>query len=153
MLDDATAFDLRPFGKLSAAELYACLRLRSEIFVVEQDCAYQDLDGLDQRCLHLRLLGDGGQLLGYARLVPPGLDFADACAIGRVVVAGGARGRGHGRALVLEGLAHCARLYGAYPVKLHAQTYLRAFYCSLGFSVTGAEYLEDGLPHVEMTRA
>ena len=139
------------FDELSVTDLYALLRLRAEVFVVEQDCAYQDIDGLDGESLHL-LYTFGDDLVAYARVLPPGLDFADASAIGRVVTAPAYRRRGLGRPLMREAVACCERLHPGHPIKLHAQTYLLAFYREFGFEPYGEEFLEDGLPHYFMER-
>ena len=145
-------YQLRRFDGLSPRELYGVLRLRAEVFVVEQACAYQDLDGLDDRSLHLTQHGPD-RLTGYARLLPPGLDFADACAIGRIVTAPAVRRRGLGRPLVARAIAECVARWPQRPIKLHAQTYLLDFYGEFGFRPYGEEFLEDGLPHYHMARA
>ena len=147
-MDDAPT-TLTPFAELSAHELYDLLRLRSEVFVVEQDCVYQDLDGLDAAALHLRI-SRAGELQAYARLLAPGLVHACDCSIGRVVVSPRARGRGYGRRLVAEGISACRERWPRTDIVIHAQTYLLEFYGSLGFVVEGAGYLEDGIPHHTM---
>ena len=156
-MPDAASIDFAvdPLVALDAAELYACLRLRSEVFVVEQNCAYLDPDGLDldPGTLHLRMRARGAGLVGYARLLPRGLDFADACSVGRIATARTARGRGHGRRLVAHALTECRRHFPGSAVAIHAQTYLRGFYAGFGFVVEGGEYLEDGIPHVDMRLA
>ena len=144
------AFDLRRFGELTTAQLYALLRLRAEVFVVEQDCAYQDLDGRDADSLHLLQVGPAHRLVGYARLLPAGLDFAASCAIGRIVTAPKVRRAGYGRPLVREAIRRCGELWPGVPVDIRAQVYLDAFYRGLGFEPFGKTYLEDGIPHVDM---
>lgn len=146
---------LKAFNDLAPAELYALLRLRSEVFVVEQNCVFQDMDGADAECYHL--LGwtdnpDGAPLLGaYARIVPPGLKFPEP-SIGRVVTSPAVRGVGAGRALMGQALSHLYDLYGQQAVRIGAQQYLLAFYGSFGFVQTGEIYLEDNIPHVEMVK-
>jgi ElaA protein len=130
--------------------LYAFLRLRSAIFVVEQDCVFPEMDGRDPQCEHL-CGWDGAELVAYLRLVPPGVRTPEV-ALGRVVVAARARGAGLGRAVMAEGLARCAQRYPGQPVKVSAQQHLEKFYASLGFTRTGAPYDEDGIPHVDMVR-
>lgn len=131
--------------------LYAVLRLRSAIFVVEQDCVFPDMDGRDPACEHLCGWNDAGELIAYLRLVPPGVRTPEV-SLGRVVVAAAARGRGLGRAVMLEGLRGCARLHPGQPVKVSAQQHLESFYASLGFRTVSAPYDEDGILHVDMVR-
>jgi len=135
------------FADLSPALLYEVLRFRQAIFVVEQSCAYPDLDGRDERAQHLLLRLDGG-LAGCLRLIP----FADEArvAIGRVAVAGPLRRQGFARMLMMEALARCRRDYPDCAVALTGQTYLAPFYESLGFAVTSEPYDDYGLSHVDM---
>jgi len=129
--------------ELDARTLYAVLRLRSEVFVVEQACVYLDPDGQDLQAWHLLGLAEDGRLLAYARLL-------DGPKIGRVLTAPQARGQGQGRALMLEALAECARRWPGQAVSLQAQAYLQGFYASLGFAPVSAVYDEDGIPHIDM---
>ena len=143
-----------PFHALSADALYRLLRLRSEVFVVEQNCVFLDLDGVDALCLHV--LGevvdpDGVHLHASTRLVPPGAAFAEA-SIGRVVTAPSARGGGIGHALMVESLHHLEQLWGSQPVRIGAQAHLEAFYNRHGFVSDHKPYIEDGIPHLEMIR-
>ena len=173
-----------PFDALLPASLYALLRLRSEVFVVEQACAFQDLDGLDTACLHVLgevahpapavhaapgvaappgpagaatfapgagLCANGARLVACARLVPPGLAFAEA-SIGRVVTAPQARAQGLGHALMRESLRLLTQLWGPQPVRIGAQAHLQDFYRRHGFVTDSAPYDEDGIAHVEMIR-
>jgi ElaA protein len=145
-----------PFTDLTTTELYQLLRLRAEVFVVEQTCAFQDLDGLDLQAVHL--LGetagaaDGPPLLAYSRLLPAGAAFAEA-SIGRVVTSPRARGTGLGHQLMRESIAELQRLWGPQPIRIGAQAHLRAYYQQNGFKPDGALYLEDGIEHIEMLRA
>lgn len=141
-----------PFVELSVRQLHDALALRAEVFVVEQNCVFLDIDGLDPQCWHLLGHGDDGRLLAYARLIPPGLQALDAL-IGRVVTAPAARGSGAGRALMAQALAECARQWPGAAVTLHAQAHLARFYAGFGFEPVGAEYVEDGIPHLEMRKA
>nr|WP_139790406.1 GNAT family N-acetyltransferase [Xaviernesmea rhizosphaerae] len=143
--------DVRPMDALSSQELYALLKLRTDVFIVEQACIYPELDGRDPEALHLRLLS-GGDLLAAARLFGPG-EMAETVKIGRVVVAPDHRGRGLGQALMRTALDTCARLFPAEPVALSAQSHLVPFYRALGFVPTSDEYLDAGVPHVDMRRA
>jgi len=135
------------FGDLTPGLLYDVLRFRQAIFVVEQHCAYPDLDGLDQRARHLLLRVDG-ELAGCLRLIP----FPDDARvkIGRVAVTLSQRRRGFARLLMIEALARCRRDYPDCAVALTGQTYLAPFYESLGFAVTSEPYDDYGLSHVDM---
>ncbi|MFD1874189.1 GNAT family N-acetyltransferase [Hymenobacter bucti] len=141
----------KPFDALTLAELYALLQLRSEVFVVEQTCAFQDIDGQDQVALHLLGHTAEGELAAYARLFEAGRSYAQA-SIGRVITSPRHRGRGLGRQLLHEAIAQCAAQFGPQPIKIGAQQYLLDFYQSFGFVVEGEGYLEDGIPHVHMVR-
>ena len=146
----AIAWRCLPFDALHARTLYALLRLRSAVFVVEQRCLFQDMDGIDPRCLHL--LGESaGALMASARLVPPGLGFAEA-SIGRVAIDPAARGGGLGHVLMRQALHQLERLWGPQPVRIGAQAHLEAFYRQHGFVPDGDPYVEDGIPHIEMLR-
>lgn len=137
--------------ELEPRELYAMLRLRSEIFVVEQDCAYLDADGLDLDAWHLQGW-DGDVLAAHLRVLAPGVSGGDV-SIGRVVVAASHRGRQLGRALMEQGIALAQRVHGDVPIHVSAQAHLERFYGSLGFVTVGEGYLEDGIPHLPMRRA
>jgi ElaA protein len=143
-----------PFGALLPQTLYALLRLRAEVFVVEQACAFQDLDDADPACFHL--LGEtpsptGPQLLAYARLVPAGLKYAEA-SIGRVVTAPSQRGSGLGHALMQEAVRQLHQRWGPQAIRIGAQAHLQGFYREHGFVPDGPLYLEDGIEHIEMIR-
>jgi ElaA protein len=141
---------LRTFDELSAGELYELLRLRSAVFVVEQQCIYLDLDGKDARALHL--LGyEGEKLAAYTRIFAPG-DYFEEASIGRVAVSPDFRGLGLGREIMQASLAAVEVRFGPVPICLSAQSYLRRFYEELGFRVEGDEYLEDGIPHIMMLK-
>jgi ElaA protein len=136
----------RAYGELTRDELYAILELRERVFVVEQKCAYQDVDGKDPVCRHL-WAARGGEIVAYLRIIPAGAHY-DEVAIGRVIVAQAMRGTGLGRELMKRGLAAA----GAVPVRLSAQAHLEKFYVDLGFRRVSDIYDEDGIPHVEMLR-
>lgn len=135
----------RTFMQLPAALLYDLLRLRQAIFVVEQRCAYLDLDGLDEPASHL-LLRCGGELAGCLRVVPSPAEIR----IGRVAVKGELRGRGLGRRLMTEALGFCREQHPALPIVLTAQHHLICFYESFGFSTVGEPFDDFGLTHVAM---
>ncbi len=141
-------FILKTFDELSNVELFAIYRLRAEVFVVEQNCAYQDVDEKDLKAHHL-LLYNEEHLLAYCRILGPKTAYPNA-AIGRVVVAPLVRGRGYGKLLMKEAIERTALLFGKHKISISAQTYLRLFYEGLGFLKTGKEYLEDNIPHMEM---
>ncbi|MFT3694312.1 MAG: GNAT family N-acetyltransferase [Kofleriaceae bacterium] len=135
-------WSLKAFDDLTTHELYRIIELRERVFVVEQACVYLDADGLDPKCLHLF----DAQITAYARIVPAGVKFADV-SIGRVVVAPEARGGGRARELMTRAIAACNG-----PIRIGAQAYLEAFYASLGFARVSENFLEDGIPHLEMLR-
>jgi ElaA protein len=140
----------KTFEDLTKTELYDLLSLRAEVFIVEQDCAYQDLDGKDTKALHV-LGRKGEKLVAYARVFEPGFYFQEA-SIGRIVVSPDQRTGGLGKEIVLEAEKAISRYYGNGPVKLSAQSYLTRFYNDLGYRSIGEEYLEDGIPHIAMVK-
>lgn len=142
---------LKPYAELSLDELYALLAARSQVFVVEQNCPYQDLDGLDASCLHLWASDASGEVMALVRLLPPGLKHPEA-SIGRVLTTAAARGRKLGRELMQRALAETSRLWPGVALRIDAQHYLEAFYQSLGFVTEGEIFDLDGIPHVEMVR-
>jgi ElaA protein len=141
---------VKAFQELTVDELYALLKLRSEVFVVEQNCVFLDQDDKDQKCHHL-LLYSGDELVGYSRLVPAGLSYPEM-AIGRVITSASARGKGYGRVLMELSIDYCQKLFGVGDIRLGAQTYALGFYASLGFIADGDRYDEDGIEHIEMVR-
>lgn len=141
---------LKKFEDLSPDELYAILRLRSEVFVVEQSCVFQDMDDRDQRCYHL-MGWQNGLLAAYTRLVPPGVSYEQP-SIGRVVTSPATRGSGIGKQLMEKSINETIKLFGKNPIKIGAQLYLKKFYESLGFVQVGDIYDEDGIDHIKMIR-
>ena len=141
---------LKKFEDLTPNELYAILRLRTEVFVVEQNCVFQDMDNKDQPAYHL-MGWKNNTLIAYTRLIPPHLSYEEP-SIGRVVTSAAARGGGIGRILMEKSIEEIIRLYGKTPIKLGAQLYLKKFYESLGFMQSGDVYDEDGIDHIEMIR-
>ena len=139
------------FADLTNDELYAILRLRNEVFVVEQNCPYQDLDNKDQKCYHLMGWKEK-ELLAYTRLIPPGVVYPQT-SIGRVVSSPAARRTGIGRELMKQSIDKCIELFGDKPIRIGAQLYLQEFYASFGFKVSSDIYLEDGIRHIEMIRS
>jgi ElaA protein len=141
-------FICKSFEELTTIELYALLQLRSEVFVVEQDCVYQDVDGYDQSAMHLLMYLDDA-LCAYSRLIPPGIKYESA-SLGRVVTRRSARGGGHGKALMQSAMTHCKRLWPHNGLTISAQAYLEKFYQSLGFETDSEPYMEDDIPHIKM---
>lgn len=147
-----TRFELKHFTGLSLDQLYAIMRLRQRVFVLEQNCAFVDCDDLDQASCHLMCYSDGDVLAAYCRLLPVGLAYPGYASIGRVVSEPALRHTGCGRLLMAEALWHCRELFGEAPLQIGAQLYLRRFYESFGFVMTGDVYLEDGIQHIHMIR-
>lgn len=141
---------IKTFSELSKEELYEMLRLRNEVFVVEQDCAYQDLDNKDEKALHV-MGEDDGSIVAYARIFKPG-DYFENAAIGRVVVAQSGRKLGYGKQIMKAAISEVNQRFPKATIELSAQTYLVKFYTDLGFSSHGTEYLEDGIPHIRMIK-
>ena len=141
-------FTFKHFSELSTEELYDILKLRCEIFVVEQDCVYNDLDGLDKSAIHQFLKKDN-TIIAYSRLLKPGTRFPDY-SIGRVVVKESERGTGLGIKMMEEAKKFILNEWGANKIKVSAQKYLKKFYEDLGFEIVTEEYLEDGIPHFGM---
>lgn len=141
--------EIKDMGGFSAHELYALLKLRVDVFVVEQNCPYPELDGKDDQALHL-VLKRAGEIIAAARIFPPHDD--KPAKIGRVVVSPDHRGERLGEALMRDALKACAERFPGTAVFLSAQSHLQKFYGSFGFKPVSDEYLEDGIPHVDMLK-
>ena len=141
-------FKIKPFNELTVAELYNVLQLRSEVFVVEQNCVYQDIDGKDSKALHVIGTFDGS-IVAYARLFAPGYYF-DNASIGRVVINANYRDRKWGHSLMQAAISGIKDYYGQDIITISAQLYLKKFYEGHGFIQEGDEYLEDDIPHIRM---
>ena len=142
--------EIKDMGGFSAHELYALLKLRVDVFVVEQNCPYPELDGKDDHALHM-MLKRGDEIIAAARIFPPHDEVP--AKIGRVVVSPARRGERLGEALMREALKACAERFPDAPVFLSAQSHLQKFYASFGFRPVSDEYSEDGIPHVDMLKA
>jgi ElaA protein len=138
------------FDSLTPHELYSIIKLRNEVFVVEQNCIFQDADDKDQKCYHFMGKAEN-QLAAYARLVPAGVSY-EYVSIGRIVTSPRFRNIGAGKALLDMAIQQCTLLFNEQTIKIGAQLYLKNFYESFGFIQTGDVYDEDGIPHIEMLR-
>ncbi len=137
-----------PFDSLTPKALYSILQLRNEVFVVEQQCIFQDADGKDPYAHHLTIRS-GEVLIAYARLLPPGIAY-EYMSIGRVITSPHSRRTGAGKLLMREAISECHRLFGEGAIKIGAQLYLKEFYGSFGFQPMGEVYLEDNIEHIHM---
>lgn len=143
-------FRVKKFQELTTSELYELLQLRSEVFVVEQDCVYQDIDGKDQKALHVIGVKEG-KIIAYTRLFNSG-EYFDTPSIGRVVIKETERKYGYGHNLIKASIKAIVDNYNETTITISAQTYLHKFYESHGFKQVGEGYLEDGIPHIRMVR-
>ncbi len=138
----------KAFKDLSNEELYEIFRLRLEVFVVEQNCPYQDADRKDLKSLHVQgIVKD--DLVAYARIVLPGVSYKEV-SIGRVITSPQARRTGAGKELMIKTMEYIRKEFGSVPIRIGAQLYLQKFYEGFGFVRQGEEYLEDGIPHIIM---
>ncbi len=146
-------WSMKSWSELTTDELYELLALRAEVFVVEQTCPFQDLDGLDRRDGVLHLLGrEGAHLAAYARIMAPGIGDDCGAAIGRVVTSPTLRGGGLGHRLLAQAVRECEARWPAHSIWLGAQAHLQGFYGQHGFVAEGEGYLEDDIPHMGMRR-
>ncbi len=144
-------WSFKKFDNLTPNELYSVLQLRNEVFVVEQNCVFQDADNKDQDSHHL-MGWDNEALVAYARIVPLGIAYDSFPSIGRVVTSPKLRRSGIGKILMQQSIEHLQKLLGESSIKLGAQLYLKNFYESFGFVQSSEVYMEDGIPHIEMVR-
>lgn len=144
-----TTWTLKPFSDLQNLELYQILQVRNEVFIVEQNCPYQDCDAKDFKAHHL-CAWQQGQLVAYARLLPPGISYPGQASIGRVLTAPSARRQNLGRELMRRAIGEIYTLFGPVEIAISAQYYLKNFYESFRFVQIGDIYLEDDIPHVHM---
>lgn len=135
------------FHELTVDELYELLRVRTEVFVVEQDCVYQDMDGDDQASIHLWLT-EGDKVVAVCRVCPAGTHLKEV-SVGRVVTT--ERGKGYGKRIMLEGIKAAQEYFGATRIDIEAQEYARGFYEQVGFRQSSAQFMLDGIPHIQMT--
>ncbi|GGA80383.1 GNAT family acetyltransferase [Brucella endophytica] len=150
MGDGELQFVWSKLDELAPRDLYAVLKLRVDVFVVEQKCPYPELDGKDLDALHLRVLDDGA-LAAYLRILPPSGE--GSARIGRVIVAPSHRGRRLGETIMREAVVYCRERFHDRDIEISAQSHLHGFYGSFGFVPVSEEYLEDGIPHIDMRLA
>lgn len=144
-------WSFKKFDDLTSHELYSVLQLRNEVFVVEQNCVFQDADNKDQDSHHL-MGWDNETLVAYSRIVPSGIAYDSFPSIGRVVTSPKMRRTGIGKTLMWQSIEELQKLLGKNSIKLGAQLYLKKFYESFGFIQSSEVYIEDGIPHIEMIR-
>ena len=142
---------LKKFDELTPHELYAILQLRNEVFVVEQNCVFQDADNKDKSSYHL-MGWKNKNLVAYSRIIPVSIAYDSFPSIGRVVTSPKVRRAGIGKILMQQSIKQLENLFGKNSIKLGAQLYLKKFYESFGFIQCSETYLEDGIPHIEMIR-
>lgn len=140
------------FAELTLNELYEIVRLRHQVFVMEQKCFFMDADRYDQTAHHYMLFAEDGSLAGYTRLFDVNNPYPGYMSIGRVVTHPDHRNKKCGRLLMSNSIIRIKELFGNHPIKIGAQGYLKGFYASLGFIDVGEYYLEDGIPHLKMVR-
>jgi ElaA protein len=145
-------FKCKPFDALTVHELYAILRVRQEVFAVEQNCVYLDTDQKDQYGSHLMGFDRHSKLAAYCRLLPEGIVYPKHLSIGRVLTTTSTRGTGAGKDLMHTALRQMENIYGRKPIKISAQSHLKKFYATFGFEQCGEEYMEDGIPHIPMLK-
>ena len=141
---------LKHFHELTIQELYNILQLRSEVFVVEQNCIYQDIDGKDQKAVHI-FFTENNKTIAYSRIFNEG-EYFENPSIGRVVVEKENRGTELGKKIMMEGEKYIKETFTNKKIEISAQKYLKDFYSELGYEFTGNEYLEDGIPHIRMIK-
>ena len=140
---------VKSFNELSLEEFHDIIALRIQIFVIEQDCPYQELDGKDKIAFHLFFKNTSNEVIAATRILPKGAAYEEV-SIGRVVVHESSRGTGLGNQLMADSMQFVKEKFGEVAVRLSAQKHLEKYYGNHGFTSTGKEYLEDGIPHVEM---
>lgn len=139
----------KKFNELTLEELYEILKLRSEVFVVEQNCIYNDIDGKDLTSSHI-MIKENGKIKAYLRALQPGVSYENA-SLGRVLVSPDARGKGYAKAIVTKGVEYILNNFNTTKITIGAQEYLKNFYSEIGFKPISEVYDEDGIPHLDMT--
>lgn len=149
--EETLIWKCQSFSELTTLELYKILQLRNEVFVVEQNCAYQDCDGIDINAYHLSAWKKD-IAVAYTRLIPPDISYGNAASIGRVATSPLVRNQQIGRQLMSRSIEKVYELFGCVPIKISAQRYLKRFYESFSFIQKGEMYLEDGIEHIAMEK-
>jgi ElaA protein len=142
--------EVKTFNQLTIQELYRILDLRNRVFIVEQNCVYLDTDGKDYNSHHVMIWDNNFNLIGYSRILPPGLSYSEYCSIGRVITSLEQRGSGLGQKLMSMVIEQTKLFYPGINIKIEAQSYLLKFYQSFGFIPLGDDYMLDGILHREM---
>lgn len=142
-------FTVKTFGELTAAELHDILKLRQDVFIIEQNCIYSDIDGSDRQALHL-FAYTGNRLAAYSRVFGPGVKFGSDAAIGRIAVDKKHRGTTTGKNLINKSITVCKTNFPGHAIRIEAQAALEEYYMKFGFKAAGAVYPLDGIPHLQM---
>lgn len=145
-------YSIKHFSELTPLELYQLLKLRIEVFIIEQNCPYEECDNKDLNAYHILGKDENDEIQAYTRLLDAGASYEHYSSIGRVVTSAKYRKSGEGRKLMNYSLQKISELYPHLHVKISSQSYIAKFYESLGFKATGEEYLEDGIPHIGMVK-
>jgi ElaA protein len=142
--------NIKKFHELSHLEIYKMLQIRSEVFVVEQECIYQDIDNKDLDAYHCFIENDQSEIIAYVRLLKKGVSYSNGCSIGRVLVNASYRHKGYATELMNTVIDFAFNVLKEDTIVISAQSYLIKFYAAFGFITTGQGYLEDGIPHIKM---
>lgn len=151
-LSTSILWECRHFSRLTTLQLYEILQLRNEVFIVEQNCAYQDCDNNDEDAMHITAYLKNN-LVAYSRIISPGIAYPDAASIGRVLTAPDARKKGIGKSLMKYSIQQCESMHKNFHIIIAAQLYLKKFYMQFGFERSSENFLEDNIPHLIMFRA
>jgi ElaA protein len=144
-------WQLKKMDELTSFELYEILKLRSQVFVVEQNCVYLDMDGIDEKSVHLYSINNENIIEAYCRIIPPNIVYKE-CSIGRVITNPKVRKKGLGKLLMQKAVDQCIIFFGDGKIKIGAQLYLKKFYEGFGFIQCSNVYDEDGIDHIKMIR-
>lgn len=140
---------LKKFTELTSFEVFELLKLRQDVFIIEQDCIYPDIDGFDDKALHLMIFEEE-KLIAYSRIFEPGIKFDNSCSVGRIVVSSNSRGSTVGKLLIHKSISYCKQLFPNAPVRIEAQSALENYYKQFGFMTEESSYMVDGINHIKM---